>query len=365
MIAIVGAGPGGSYLASLLSKEKEVLIFEEHPEIGNPVQCTGILSSSSKALKIKIPEEIIVNRIKKVELISPDNSSIIFNLKEDDLITNRMELDRFLAEEAINNGAKIELSTRFVDYKDNKVYVRNKGEIKNYEVEALIGADGPNSQVAKSSNLYGERKFWIARQARVKIKNDPELFKVYFDKGLSPDFFSWLVPENENIARVGIGSINNADFYFKRFLNKLGNPEIIDYQAGLIPIYDPKPRRMNGNVYLIGDSALQVKAISGGGIIKSMLAAEELSNSLLKNLDYEKQWRKRMGLDLLINLKIRQMLNNFENNDYNKFIKLANESSLSSFNREFPSKNLIKTMFKSYKLDFFLLGKITKLLYTS
>ncbi|MEK6906952.1 MAG: NAD(P)/FAD-dependent oxidoreductase [Nanoarchaeota archaeon] len=364
MIAIVGAGPAGNYLAYQLAKEKDVTIFEEHPEVGNPIQCTGILSSSSSALNIKIPEEIIVNRIKKVELISPDNNSITFNLKEPDLITNRMELDKFLAREAVNNGAKLELNHRFVNYENGKIIVRNKGELKNFEVEALVGADGPNSQVAKSVNLYGERRFWIARQCRVKIKNDPELFKVYFGSNISNDFFGWVVPENENIARVGIGAEKNAEFYFKSFLTKLENPEIIDYQAGLIPIYDPKPRRSMNNVYLVGDSALQVKAISGGGIIKGMLAAEELAKALLKNLDYEKLWRKRIGMDLLINLKIRKMLNNFKDEDYNKLIKLANENALSSFNREFPKKGLLKTILKNPKLDSFLFWKFAKVLYS-
>ena len=365
MISIIGAGPSGNYLAYNLAKEKDVVIFEEHPEVGNPIQCTGILSSSSSALNIKIPEEIIVNRIKKVELISPDNNYITFNLKEPDLITNRMELDKFLANEAVNRGAKLNLRHRFVGYENGKISVRYKGELKSYDVEALVGSDGPNSQVAKSANLYGERKFCVARQCRVKIKNDPELFKVYFGSKVSPDFFGWVVPEDENIARIGIGSEKNAEFYFKSFLNKLGNPEIIDYQAGLIPIYDPKPLRSKDNVYLIGDSALQVKAISGGGIIKGMLAAEELSNALLKNLDYEKLWRKRIGMDLFINLKIRQMMNKFSDEDYNKLIRIANENALSSFNREFPKRDLIKTIFKNPKLDLFLLSKFAKVLYSS
>lgn len=361
MIAIIGSGPSGSYLASLLSKEKDVIIFEEHSEVGNPIQCTGILSSSSSALKLKIPEEIIVNKIKKVELTSPDDNSIIFGLKEPDFITNRMELDKFLAKEAENKGAKIKLGHRFVNYKNGKIKVRHKGEIKIYKVEALVGADGPNSQVAKSVNLYGERRFWVAMQCRVKIKNDPEIFKVYFGSQISNDFFGWVVPEGENTARVGIGSEKNSEFYFKNFLSKLGNPKIINYQSGLIPIYDPKPRRSKGNVYLIGDAAMQVKAISGGGIIKGMLAAEELSKALLKNLDYERLWRKRIGLDLFINLKIRQMLNNFSDEDYNKLIKLANENGLSSFNREFPTKSLFKTILKNPKLGLFLFMKITAL----
>ena len=364
MITIVGAGPAGSYLASMLaSAGKDVLLLEEHPEVGNPVQCTGILSSSSSALQTNIPNHLIVNKIKRVELIAPNNDSIIFNLKEPDLILDRKEFDKYLAELAVSKGAKLKLSTRFIGYENNKVAIRHNGEVNYYDAESLVGADGPNSQVAKAANLYGERKFWIARQCRAKIDNEKDLFKVYFDKNISPDFFGWVVPENEGVARIGIGAEKNSEQYFKQFLANLDNPEIIDYQSGLIPIYDPKPRRSNGNVHLIGDAALQTKAISGGGIIKSMLAAEELSKALLKNLDYEKLWRKRIGMDLLINLKIRQLLNKFSNQDYNKLIEVANENALSSFNREFPKSSLLKAIFKSPKLDLFLLWKMTKLLY--
>ncbi len=365
MIAIVGAGPSGSYLASMLAQNnKEVMLIEEHPEVGNPIQCTGILSSSSNALNTKIPENLVVNKIKRVELIAPNNESVIFKLKEPDLILDRKEFDKYLANKAVEDGVKLMLQHRFVDFKDSKVQLRHKGEIKNYEVEALIGADGPNSQVAKSANIYGNRRFWIARQCRAKIDNERDLFKVHFGNDIAPDFFGWVVPENEEIARVGIASEKNSELYFKNYLNKLGNPGIIDYQAGLIPIYDPKPRRSNNNVYLIGDAALQVKALSGGGIIKGMLAAEELNKALINNLNYEKLWRKRLGLDLALSLKIRNFLNKFSDKDYNKLIKAFNSEALTYFNREFPKKSLLKVMLGNIKLDFFLLARITKLLYS-
>ncbi len=363
MITIVGAGPSGSYLAYMLAKDgKDVNLIEEHPEVGNPIQCTGILSSSSDSLNIKIPEKLIVNKIKRVQLISPDENSKTFNLKEHDLILDRKALDQHLGEKAVEAGTKLLLQHRFIDYKENKVSLRNRGEIINQEVEALVGADGPNSQVAKFSNLYGERKFWVARQCRAKIKCEKDLFKVHF--GVTPDFFGWVVPENEEIARIGIGAINNSELYFKKYLEKLNIKEIIDYQAGLIPIYDPKPKRSNGKVYLIGDAALQVKALSGGGIIKGMLAAEELHKSLVNNLDYEKLWRKRIGTDLTLSLKIRNFLNKFSNEDYNQLIRAFNENALTSFNREFPKKSLLNVMLKNPRLDFFLLSRLTKLLYT-
>ena len=95
-----------------------------------------------------------------------------------------------------------------------------------------------------------------------------------------------------------------------------------------------------------------------------MLAAEELSKAILKNLDYEKLWRKKIGFDLWLNLKIRQMLNNFDDGDYNKLISFANENSLSSFNREFPKKTLLNSLIKNPELGFFLFWKFAKVLYS-
>jgi geranylgeranyl reductase family protein len=359
MIAIIGAGPVGSYLASLLSKKKDVSLFEEHSEIGKPVQCTGILSGTNE-LKLKIPKEMIVNKIKEVELISPDNNSIIFKLKNPDLIINREKFDKFICRKAVDNGAKLNLNHRFLDYKNKKIYLRNKNKLKEFEVEYLIGADGPNSNVAKSVNLFCKRKFWIARQARIKIKNNPELFKVYFGNKIAPGFFSWLVPENENIARVGVATFSNSDFYFKNFLKILKNPRVIDYQAGLIPMYDPKLTLFKDNVYLVGDAAAQVKALSGGGIIKGMLAAEELNKAIILNLNYKRLLRKRINLDLFISLKLRQLLNKFSDEDYCKLINLLNENVLSSFNREFPKKSLAKIILKNPKLDLFVISRLSR-----
>ena len=108
MINIIGAGPSGNYLASLLAKNgQEVNMFEEHLKVGDPMQCTGILSSSSKALKINIPNKLVVNKIKRIQLISPNNKSITFKLKEDDLILNRIGFDKYLSDVAEKNGVNI------------------------------------------------------------------------------------------------------------------------------------------------------------------------------------------------------------------------------------------------------------------
>ncbi|MBW3013904.1 NAD(P)-binding protein, partial [Candidatus Woesearchaeota archaeon] len=61
-VAIIGGGPVGCHTGKLLAKAGfDVHIFEEHKEIGKPVQCTGIIS---KNLKQIIPvDKFLINKV--------------------------------------------------------------------------------------------------------------------------------------------------------------------------------------------------------------------------------------------------------------------------------------------------------------
>lgn len=344
MIGIIGAGPSGSYLASLLAtKGKDVNIYEEHLEVGNPMQCTGILSSSSKALNLRLSNKVVVNKIKRVELISPNNKSVEFKLKEQDLILDRIGFDKYLSEVAVKNGAKLYEGYRFLDFDGKAMKVKYNGKVKEIKTDILVGSDGPNSQVAKSAGIYGNRKFWVARQCRVKWKQDQDLFKVYF--GVCPDFFGWIVPEGNDIARIGIGSEENSQIYFNNFLKKLNIKNIINYQGGLIPIYNPSLRRSKKNVYLLGDAAMQVKGLSVDGN-ESILIKED---GLIKNL--------RIGK--LVDKYMSNFGGNVKNNSFPvKHLSLKLNENLSALS---PGKNDGSLKFR--KVDHVLKHRINEDLY--
>src|SRR3989344_2512792 len=177
MISIIGAGPAGSYAASLLSKKHEVNLYEEHDKIGVPFQCTGILTSTINEL-INIPDKLIVNKLKKVRLYSPKGKSIEIKLLNQDLLINMIEFDRYLAEVAVKNGVKLHYSHRLLGIHGNKL------EFKNEIIESncIIGADGPMSIVAKSSGLFGKREFFVGKQfiARLNKSIPKDTYEVYF-----------------------------------------------------------------------------------------------------------------------------------------------------------------------------------------
>ncbi|MDO8740506.1 MAG: NAD(P)/FAD-dependent oxidoreductase [Candidatus Woesearchaeota archaeon] len=357
MISIIGAGPAGCYAAYLLAKNgKEASVFEEHPKIGLPVQCTGIVTDEINNI-LKLNKDVILNKISRARVFSPNGKFLELKLKNKNIILDRANFDQQIAEMARKEGAKIFLNSRFVNYKNNKVIIKNlkNNKTDKIETDCLIGADGPNSSVAKSSELFGERKFLFGKQARIKLKNDNAVeFYPYIGS------YAWVVPENEETARIGVAAYDDINRVFLNFLNslKINNKKIMNYQSGLIPIYEPKLKIQNENIFLLGDAALQVKATTGGGIVYGLNAARILADCIIKNEDYGSMCKKRIGKDLWLHLKLHNIMKKFSDNDWNLLVGLLNKKEskkiIEKHDREYPSKILFNILIREPRLLYFL-----------
>ncbi|MBI2129428.1 NAD(P)/FAD-dependent oxidoreductase [Candidatus Woesearchaeota archaeon] len=357
MISIIGAGPAGCYAAYLLAKSgKEASVFEEHPKIGFPVQCTGIVTDEINNI-LKLNKDAILNKISKARIFSPNGNFLELKLKNENIILDRAKFDRHLAEMAEKEGARVFLNNRFVKYANNKTIIKNlkNKTAKKIKTDYLIGADGPNSSVAKSAGLFGKRKFLFGKQARIKLKNE-NIVEFYPHIGS----YAWVVPENEEIARIGVAAYDGVNDVFLNFLNslKMNNKKIINYQSGLIPLYDPEIRIQKNNVFLLGDAAAQVKATTGGGIVYGLNAAKILADCILRNNDYGKECKKMIGKDLWLHLKLHDIMKKFSDNDWNLLIDLLNKKetkkTIEKHDREYPSKILFRILLKEPRLLYFL-----------
>lgn len=357
MISIIGAGPAGCYAAYLLAKSgKEVNVFEEHSKIGLPVQCTGIVTDEINNI-LKLNKGAILNKISRARIFSPNGNFLELKLKNKNIILDRTKFDKYLAEMAEKEGAGVFLNNRFVDYTSKEITIKNlkNRKIKKIKTDYLIGADGPNSSVAKSAGLFGERKFLFGKQARIRLRNDNIVeFYPYFGS------YAWVVPENEEIARIGVAAYNNINGVFLNFLNslKINNKKIINYQSGLIPVYDPRIKIQKDDIFLLGDAAAQVKATTGGGIVYGLNAARILADCIIKDEDYSPMRRKRIGKDLWLHLKLHNIMKKFSNNDWNLLIgmlgKKENKRIIEKHDREHPSKFLFRILIKEPRLLYFL-----------
>src|SRR3989338_365351 len=139
-IPIIGSGTIGSYTAYLLAKQGYIVtLYEDHDKIGIPCHCTGIVTSG--LLNIldlsKLKPELIVNRLKRVKVVAPNHDSTI--IKSSDIVLDRVGFDVFLAEKAVDAGAKLEYNHKFInfDMQKKQLTLKHKDVIKTVATDKV------------------------------------------------------------------------------------------------------------------------------------------------------------------------------------------------------------------------------------
>ncbi|MGV8172167.1 MAG: hypothetical protein ACP5OA_05755 [Candidatus Woesearchaeota archaeon] len=349
MISVIGAGPAGSYYSSLAAKNSEIHLFEEDKSIGRPVSCTGILTNSVKTIISSIPKDLIVTKISRFKIVAPNGKFIYVKLGNPDIVLDRARFDKYLYDKAIDVGTKVHLNERFLGYKNADNHYIIKTNKSSYHTDMIVGADGPMSQVAKSANIYANRRFIQGLQVRAKY---PDLEEGTTIIHLNLGEFSWIVPEDDTIARIGVIGVNNKKLH-EDYKKLIGDAKILEHQSGIVPLYNPKQKLRKGteDIFLIGDAATQVKATTYGGIIFGLHAGRLLAED--KDL-YAKKFHKILGKDLRLSLKMRELMNSMDDKHANRLIdifqKESNSRILAENSRDFPSKFIIQLLIKEPRL---------------
>jgi geranylgeranyl reductase family protein len=295
---IVGTGPAGCKTAEIVAKDGfDVLVLEEHSEVGKPVQCTGLVSEKIG----KLNEEIIVNRIKKARFCS-GNEFFEVESKNPVYVIDREKFDKHLAEKAEDAGAKFNFNTRFIDFKDGKVIAKNG----NYQTKILVGADGPDSSVAKKCGIELPENILFATQVCVEAEFDPDTVELWFGNDVAPGLFAWVVPENSSKARIGLITNKNPSVYLEKFLKRRCGRIEIENRIGDMVRYGLIKKSVAEQVLLVGDAACQIKPFSAGGIVYGQVGAGYAGEACVKSLkennfskkflskNYDEKWKKEL-----------------------------------------------------------------------
>ena len=230
-VAIIGAGPIGSFIASELSKTIEsVALFEQHKTIGLPMNCAGLVTQRVFD-EFNIPRQgIVQNEIKGANIHSPsDHVLSIGGDKVHALSINRTAFDQFFISSVEKRNIDLFLGEKIVSIQNNKNTIELSSlTSKKTSCSCLIGADGPFSKVRDLCGFPQPKEYIRGIGAIVEnIKLDPSFVEIFVGLEVAPGFFAWMIPINPQgtCARIGLGVLksdeNSPNFYFnKMFENK-------------------------------------------------------------------------------------------------------------------------------------------------
>jgi geranylgeranyl reductase family protein len=312
-IIIAGGGIAGCYTGQLL-KEKGMspVLFEEHSEIGKPVQCAGLIGREVvETSQIPFPQEAVLRQIDGARVFLK-NDWFEIERKKAAYVIDRARLDSFFSQGlTIHKREKVITCTE-----DTTVAVTTtKG---TYTCDVVFGCDGPFSVVRKNFSL--KAAFYPGAQYIVGLAPEDDFVELH----VNPPFFFWVIPETEETTRIGVvgpDPVHELDRFIRR---KEIRGKIFETHAGVISLGygDIATKR----VALVGDAACQVKPLTGGGIFYSMKAAEIAVEHVDDLLQYEKEWKEEYGREIKAGLKMRTIYENMSEKNLGRVFRIFKEN---------------------------------------
>ena len=375
-VAIIGAGPAGSYVAkTLMEQQVSVALVEQHKTVGQPVNCAGLVSPRIFE-RFHIPtEDIIQNTIKKANIHSPGGH--VLTIGGDRIHAYRIDrskFDMYLVDEAKKKGADVFLHEKALSIQRNSQTVDiETSRDRHIQAKILVGADGPYSRVRDVFGFPQPREYLRGIGAQLNDTNlEGSSVEIFLGTHIAPGFFAWMIPTNRKgtSAHVGLCVQKNAPkppiYYFKNlFSNKEASPYIdnasIEYQTGgIIPLGALK-QTVAERVLLVGDAAAQVKPTSGGGIYPGLLSAGYCAETVSAALNeqqytastlqkYHDAWRQDIGKELSAGMYFRKIYTRLSDEQFDKYIKKFQQESIRETIAEhgdidYPSR-LVKPLLK-------------------
>ncbi len=286
---VVGASFAGLACATALARAgARVTVLEKKSDPGEKLHTTGIIVKDAidqVALLDDLPSTL-VRRINGVRLYAP-------NLRYVDLAapgyyflaTDTPEVMRWLASRAEDAGARIvyRTSLREASRTRSGFDLGDAGTTR-----FLVGADGPNSRVARLLGLGQNENFLFGMEHEYTGAQigDPDKLHCFVDRRLAPGYIAWMVA-GVGVVQVGLAWRHRrdqpaADAAMSKLLAKIST--LADFRgivptsvrAGMIPCGGVVRPVATQRALLVGDAAGMVSPLTAGGIhtaLKHGLAA--------------------------------------------------------------------------------------------
>lgn len=326
-VIVIGAGPVGSVAAELLAQTSlRVALLEEHPNVGLPNHCSGLISPRTLELAGMGKERVELVRFSSARVWGPSGKNLWLRSNSVQAIAiDRPRFDQLLAKRAVAAGATLMLGAQAHRFERREGCVQIAAQVGesviHLQAPLLIGADGANSRVARWMGKKRQCEIIPAVKADIVFRGSgTDSIEIFVGNSIAPGWFGWIIPMHEGVARIGIGATRAPGRYFESFLHlirqKFGDFVVEETRQASLPL-GPARDFVADRVMLVGAAARQTKPTTGGGIYFGIRAAQQAAATAIKAIEqgdcskkvltgYERTWHRSEGRELAVNHWLRQ-----------------------------------------------------------
>ena len=299
-VIIVGAGPVGGYLAHRLSDVGiEVLLLEEHDEIGRPFQCAGLVTPD--AMDRVGLHSTILSDVWGARMHAPSGHSICIGEPHQirEHVVCRKLFDQGVVRRAVDAGASLWLGSVAtngdVDEDGVRITVIRGGEECTARARLLCGADGAHSWVRRRFRFGRPKEMMIGFQTEVTgYAGADGRLDLFTGEAVAPGLFAWVIP-NGLTHRIGVWARPDdlagrscEDLYDTLVTCPSWQHRFADIRetaryCGPIPTGFLR-RVAKQRILLYGDAAAACKPTTGGGIGPGFEQVDAMHDALVAAL---------------------------------------------------------------------------------
>ncbi len=319
-VIVVGAGVAGCQAAYEASKnDAKVVLLEEHPQVGVPSHCSGVVSLNGLSLLGLESNSIFTQRLIQGAVFNPPKGEP-FEVRTKSpvaVIINRTRFDQYLAKRAVAAGVFLHTKTRvskLEHYPGGGVGLQVQ-DGPRFKGEVVVDASGAGSRLPEQAGLRTPDWNQLLPGLQYELnetKQQGDMVELFFGNHRAPGFFAWSIPTGDHSARVGLACRKGN---VKKLLDEL----VKDYwpkstldatKSGSVLVSGPVDKCWSENFLVTGDAAGQVKQTTGGGIViggySGMLAGKAAADAAKLPQDqrwkilmqYDQDWRDKFASDL-------------------------------------------------------------------
>jgi digeranylgeranylglycerophospholipid reductase len=286
-VAVIGAGPMGSFTAERLARAGlSVALFEKDAQPGDSTVCAGGMHVDLIDF-IDLPEELVE---KTLPIFRVDISGRIteWRFKERTYFTiHRRDLDTFLARRAIEAGVKLFTRSRVVGVEPalERLSYEYGPERSSRQARAkvFIFADGPNSlarRILVDTPQEGHPPQFLGVEYDLAARDNAfDALEILPDPEALPFGYIWVFPKRDHL-NVGLARLNAIegdplwklldDFVARR--PDLQGRAVLRRKGGVIPA-TLGPVLQRDNCLVVGDAAGMINPLTGGGYVCGFVSA--------------------------------------------------------------------------------------------